>query len=504
MAAAVTIEDVNTIVAIATSRIGFTEIPGATARVDKLLLAGVPWEYNRFIAVLDAIASLAVCDREKQVIAVGLRNDLEEFQLLFAENGVVNPKVITHIGELWKMLAAYRTLPVEGRAQKQLQIVKSVYVHSYPKLIRRFTKRRWLVDMEVAFDGEVRTLPGTVTLVRGALDVISSLVTVRELLDKLAIWRPTVTKNKPDGNSKLFPTDAEWRKLIIEMDEATADLELVMKNESTCKEWARALEGISGLPAEPVDLFRAIQKLSSHHRHINHLLRYADTLEAHDDFVKARRLIALPVDPLRQSVMIPDNSEPGQVLQNIIMPFLPLGVDYDNEVAAVGTAVGTLPRTSDGIVHCECSLVARFHRDPPQRQPPINYIGVSKLSCAGCYSWLQAYNDTYDLKYHTQGTHGRWYPNWAIPSTVQDPKFLARIREVVGQSYKSFLAAGAGHVSRIGPSDSSDAEDIIPGRRGPVPVPIDRNVIRTSASSRSRRLAARRNRLAAGDAGGPG
>lgn len=243
MAAPVGVNDLNALVAIVTARIGATEIPGTTIRVDKQTITGVLAQHTRFIPVLDAFASLAVCDKESQVVAVALRRQNPRFELIIAENGVVNPRVLTHIGGLWTILMAYPTLSTQEKELRKLEMVKSVYIHSYPKLYRRFTKRKWLEDLEYAFNDRVKNLAGTTTLVTGALEVISALVTVRKQLDLMTIWRKTVTPKRSGGNRNIFPTDPSWVKLITEMDDAIADIEQVMKNEPSCKEWAHALKG---------------------------------------------------------------------------------------------------------------------------------------------------------------------------------------------------------------------------------------------------------------------
>lgn len=243
MTAPVTTDDVNTLVAIATARIGFKEIPEATVRVDTQLTTGIDDKHKRFTPVLDALATLAVCDKESQVVAIGLRREDTVFELLIAENGAVNPKVIPHIKELWAVLEVYRTLSAEEKTKKKLEMVKSVYVYSYPKLYRRFTKRKWLADLEYAFDNREKQLPGTSALVTGAKEAISALVTVRTLLDILTEWRKTVTVKRPKGDPKKFPTDAVWTNVMIEMDETTADIEAVLANKATCDEWAKAVEG---------------------------------------------------------------------------------------------------------------------------------------------------------------------------------------------------------------------------------------------------------------------
>lgn len=81
---------------------------------------------------------------ENQVVAIGLRGEVGVFELLIAENGVVNPKDISHITRLWGMLERYRTLSGDEKTQLKLEIAKIVYVyvHCYHKLYRRFTVRK--------------------------------------------------------------------------------------------------------------------------------------------------------------------------------------------------------------------------------------------------------------------------------------------------------------------------------------------------------------------------
>lgn len=69
-----------------------------------------------------------------------------------------------------------------------------------------------------------------------------------------------------------------------------------------------------------------------------------------------------------------------------------------------------------GAVHCECALVVHLQDAKPAA---FNYIGVSKLSCGACYSWLVAYNIAYPgNQYFTGGTHGKWYNPWVVPPSL--------------------------------------------------------------------------------------
>lgn len=146
---------------------------------------------------------------------------------------------------------------------------------------------------------------------------------------------------------------------MIETDETTADIEEVLKNNEACDEWANAVRGstfpslephplprmstiipalliiipgIGGLPQEPGELLRGIQKFSSQPRYINNLLRYAVTPEALTDFQCLLSITDNPVEPVQQVVTIPDDREPAHLLETVIMPLLPMGVDQDDEI----------------------------------------------------------------------------------------------------------------------------------------------------------------------------
>lgn len=117
--------------------------------------------------------------------------------------------------------------------------------------------------------------------------------------------------------------------------------------------------------------------------------------------------------------------------------------------------------TKTGIVHCEVALIAWYNPDQPPSpgNKPYAYIGVSKLSCAPCYSWIRAFNATRSSNYQTSGTHGRWYSKWAMPhaASVQTHQFQNKLNEIVGTQYRAHCKAQTGLVDIV-LSDSSEAK----------------------------------------------
>lgn len=85
----------------------------------------------------------------------------------------------------------------------------------------------------------------------------------------------------------------------------------------------------------PVPLFRAIEKLTSHHRHIIHLFSYARTAEG-------RTPPRLEADRLRDpsADQVPDIEFPKiSAADGVIRPYFPAGTNLDHEVDAITAGV---------------------------------------------------------------------------------------------------------------------------------------------------------------------
>lgn len=120
------------------------------------------------------------------------------------------------------------------------------------------------------------------------------------------------------------------------------------------------------------------------------------------------------------------------------------------------------PNPCYGVVHCECALVAYFHQlsDPPA----FNYLGVSKLSCGACNSWIMAYNETLGkagLRYYTAGTHGKWYFPWAIPPALATEELKKEMSKIVGTQLERYCNPSAKGKKRIDLSGSTHAKNFI-------------------------------------------
>lgn len=216
-------------------------------------------------------------------------------------------------------------------------------------------------------------------------------------------------------------------------------------------------------------LHRTIEKLTSHHRHITNLITYALSPAGTSDLSKVFLVQAKKANQYAPSTALPNDALIKQMVYTCLNSTD--AVQFDMECARMTTtlekafkyvATDTKLPTVASTVHCECALIQSFCGDPPPSEWPLAYIGVSKLSCAACHAWIQAFNNVNPRKFETMGSHGRWYPGWAMPQN-SPPLISAAIKSVVGKAYLRWYRAGS-KIEDIVLSDSSQAD----GCQGPV------------------------------------
>jgi hypothetical protein len=70
-------------------------------------------------------------------------------------------------------------------------------------------------------------------------------------------------------------------------------------------------------------------------------------------------------------------------------------------------------------LHCEVKLLLHLFTEQRQSTNPkpaaYSYLGVSKLSCLGCFEFLSAFNEVLGTRFVTKGTHSKAYSPWAFP-----------------------------------------------------------------------------------------
>lgn len=216
-------------------------------------------------------------------------------------------------------------------------------------------------------------------------------------------------------------------------------------------------------PLTPVPLYRAIQKLSSHHRYLHQLFLYADSPKGKDDLSLVVRVKAAQSTKV-VTVMFPDITG----VKSIVNQLFPHSNALENEMIEIDKGVkGLFKRTLhekdsvgfDANIHCECALIASFNIDPPPPMWPFTYIGVSKLSCGPCNLWMKAFNATHHQQYHTRGTHGKWYGGWAMPDTTPYEAMVETLTQSVVDAYTEHASSTV--TRKIGLSDSTEAQGTV-------------------------------------------
>lgn len=104
----------NTLIAMVAAHIKMTEIPGTTRTNPNVpLLSG--GDVGRFIPVLDAFASLAVSNPDRQVVAIAaqLHDPASDIPttLTVAENAALTPGIPDHLNTLVEILAKLTSDP---------------------------------------------------------------------------------------------------------------------------------------------------------------------------------------------------------------------------------------------------------------------------------------------------------------------------------------------------------------------------------------------------------
>lgn len=212
-------------------------------------------------------------------------------------------------------------------------------------------------------------------------------------------------------------------------------------------------------------LYVAIKKLTSHHRFILHLIAYSRTPLGSRDLTLRLQVLGNPKDPAGG---MPAGLLPIPGCTALITPFMPPRVTAASEIQKVTSKLGLTAQRATylGTVHCECTLIANLGGPGMKKNWPVRYIGVSKLSCSACYSWIQAYNNQHQhqQRFFTAGTHGKWYAQWTIPaaSAYRTEGMFTEMIAVVGGAYRTYLTNEAAFRD-IMVADSTDAKGVVSG-----------------------------------------
>ncbi|KAL0638084.1 hypothetical protein Q9L58_002863 [Maublancomyces gigas] len=211
--------------------------------------------------------------------------------------------------------------------------------------------------------------------------------------------------------------ESEWEIVCIMMDGVLHDCEHILDNKRFCEKWVIMARDVDKTIPTGFSLRGYLEKITLLHSHIRALVHSAQSL--YPTFVKQLSIHPIPAE--RRTLLLPKTPEKLEALIT--------SVAHQQGYALVNTTFIRKIEHYPSVelkVHCECLLVKHFHtlKNTPEPKPswnnisPFSYIGVSKLSCQACGSWLKAYRSLGQQSFVTKGIHPKWSRSWGMPQLV--------------------------------------------------------------------------------------
>lgn len=383
----------------------------------------------RTFKVLDALASLSVRCKDRQVVAVGLQlamnagSTLGKITITLADNDGVTPETTKYVRKIWALLrdlasidAAERAGRVGGGLNTKAdwtglsppvpsgliaadQVIARLACHVYTFTGAKFHRRvnRWWMRLRTFTNDVCRAKRHVLTALESKL---------RECVLNFNL-----------GLAALNKTSIDWPYLVEVMDTAALAATTLLEN-------AYSLESMVHEMQSEFALRRALEKLTSHHRHFMQLVSSASSPRLNRIFTLDSTIATVPdcFDDITRFTLPHGVSAWRDVVAEICVDHPDL-LEDDVMMDRVSRDLDTKLSGDDHTpcVHCECALAAHYesHRGVTTT-PPFSYIGVSKLSCMPCHLWLRALAASTGRNYYTRGTHGKWYRGWRTPGRWGD------------------------------------------------------------------------------------
>ena len=430
-----------------------------------------PDDSSRLKRVLDSLAMLCIYQEHKQVFAVGLRNAGSEVELLVAENGSIEPKTIEHLRTIWT----------------KLQILSKRFEKHHGHSIDKSSPRQpELVNLNEETQSIILDIQQT-ALKFVLLKLKKRLSKHFDLFEGMkiakghffsAIYQTVVVLDDIMGGDKI-PSESDWTHIAQFLDLIQHKIGFLEPD------WSSELKAFT---PKPFDIPRYIMKIVSLSKNIQVLINAANSPRLRSIF--GAKLIVTALEPtLLQTYVIPEkSSEWRQVISQVLEEKnrnKEFGEDEYELTKIAGENAQQIakkilkyrkdqkdqeePLKDTPNVHCECRIIQyTFEPGAPQI---YSYIGVSKLSCNGCWEYMQAVNSAYATKFQTKGTHQKWYYPWGfavIPrSETVTATMYTNICQKIGLVYPGYKAKSRSIHSDSDPQSISD-EDKPSGSYSPV------------------------------------
>jgi hypothetical protein len=183
-------------------------------------------------------------------------------------------------------------------------------------------------------------------------------------------------------------------------------------------------------------LERYLEKIIAIKAHIDFLAKYAHSPRLRRHFFHKEFMVEAIGQPARNIVM-PKPSDWGSIISHALQFEQDASSPELDDIYAALRSNRKYRGTIRTPVHCECALIVHFHNRHESKVPPVEYIGVNKLSCKGCALFFEAFNAVASTRFCTRGSHQKWYFPWAVP------QYDARIIDQFGDNMVRYLQSAA-------------------------------------------------------------
>ncbi|KAA8894500.1 hypothetical protein FN846DRAFT_1025018 [Sphaerosporella brunnea] len=398
--------------------------------------------------LLDALAAILVSRAQHEVIAIGAQVDLSDhsgkLQLVLAANAALPQTIQAYLEEVWRcmqLLAEHRQqLRLPEAKDQRARMAELIYRHNFPKFLRRVRKRE---AAALRFHQAMRN-----HITRQDVVQHDSTAIVLAMFRRYSKLIKLLSAHQVGGKNEVSAVDVVSDPNFLPIMDGLwlAFRSLRSLGENSFHLWSLRLPDHS-----TVELWRFFNKVTLIHGSIAELESAARSTRLYRLFRK--KLVVEIVDYPRKRVTLPTSKDAWATLidtaLNSAQPLKPIEPQVIQSTAA---ALST--RFSDKSVscriHCECKILQHF-TTTAYKIKPINYIGVSKLSCTGCSAVFDSYNELQNSRdrFYTRGAHGKWYFPWFLPEVgVNQIDFTNRVYKKLAEQY-------AQHLKTVALSDSS-------------------------------------------------
>lgn len=425
---------------------------------------------SRIREILDAFAILCVSRKKHEVIAIAVRHDTSRRTLTFimSSNSDVPRETETHFRDMWKKMQrlAERFQATRAPYEEDISPTGPIIDTQFKSLDLAFSQ----LCLSFVWQRLQSRVNGKFSRFMQVVRECSNLVPNHPFYKAAKAIRTVesiFTREESQGNCAQIgkpKNDMEWQLLYFFLSDARRDINKYLRSEN-----GRQDVGIARIQHFP-ELERYMRKFNSVFNSIEILVRATVSVKTRDLLTCRCTLETLREQSTRLAKVPTTSSDWERVLRDALA--------YDNQRCDPGkqgtlvmdmniirkdtTQMGKTTISKNNSVHCEVKLlvsIARYEKAIPGFPKAFTYIGVSKLSCHGCDSFIRAFNLVHKTSWVTKGCHGKSYYPWMFPpGTPQEDPVRIRTYAILAFAWaKSYTGYRQEHVSLDADSTAQSA-----------------------------------------------